>query len=304
MMKLTDIKKVLILGAGTMGQQIGLQCAMNGYQVVYYDLSTEILDKAVKRVTRLVNWYVTIGRLTQEQLQQTLSRIGSTIDPLEAAREADLISESVPEDPKIKTKIFAQFHKLCPDRTIFTTNTSTLVPSMFAENMGRPGKLCALHFHDLRTTTVVDVMPHPGTDPEVSQLVNDFAVSIGCVVIMLRKEYSGYVFNTMLSSLFMSALTLATREVSSVEDIDRAWMGVTYMPMGPFGIMDQVGLSTVWGIADYWAKKLDDPQIQMNADFVKQYVERKELGYKTRKGFYSYPNPAYSRNGFLIQGEK
>jgi 3-hydroxybutyryl-CoA dehydrogenase len=299
-MNLNEIKKVLILGAGTMGQQIGLQCAMNGYQVVYYDLSPEILDKALKRVAKLANWYASTSRLTPGQLQQTMARITSTADPAEAAKDADLISESVPEDPQIKAKVFAQFHALCPERTVFTTNTSMLIPSMFAEATLRPDKLCALHFHDLRSTTVVDVMPHPGTDPAVTQLVHDFAVSIGSIVIMLHRENHGYVFNTMLSSLFFSALTLASNDVSSVEDIDRAWMGVSYMPMGPFGIMDQVGLSTVWTITEYWAKRTGDKQSQKNADFLKQFVDKGELGYKTNKGFYSYPNPAYQKDDFLL----
>lgn len=302
-MKLSDIKKVLILGAGTMGQQIGLQCAMKGYEVVYYDLSREILDKAMKRVAKLADWYASTGRLTPEQLGQTKARISSTTDPAEAAKDADFINESVPEDPDIKAQVFARFHELCPERAVFTTNTSLLIPSMFAGATGRPEKLCALHFHDLRSTTVVDVMPHPGTDPAVTQLVHDFAVSIGCIVIMLHRENHGYVFNAMLSTLFFSALTLASKGVSSIEDIDRSWMGVTYMPMGPFGIMDQVGLSTVWSITDYWARKMGDPGAQKNADFLKQYVDRGELGYKTGKGFYSYPNPAYQARGFLT-GEK
>ena len=168
-MKIDDIKRVLILGAGTMGQQIGLQCAMYGYDVVYYDLTQEILDKALKRVAKLGSWYVSIGRLTEEKLQHALARISATPDPAKAAQDVDFISESVPEDPELKGKIFAQFNKLCPERTIFTTNTSMLVPSMFAEATGRPEKLVALHFHDLRSTNVVDVMPHPGTAPEVTQ---------------------------------------------------------------------------------------------------------------------------------------
>lgn len=298
-MKLSDIKRVLILGAGTMGQQIGLQCAMHGYEVVYYDISQEILDKAKNRVAKLASWYVSTGRLSEEQLQQTLGRISMTTDPVEAAREIDIISESVPEDPVLKGKAFAQFNKLCPERTIFTTNTSLLTPSMFAQASGRSEKLCALHFHDLRADNVVDIMPHPETAPEVTQLVHDFAKSIGQIVIMLHKENNGYVFNTMLSSLFTSALTLATKNVTSIEDIDRAWMGITHMPMGPFGIMDQVGLSTVWTITDYWAKKTGDRQSQANADFLKKYVDKNYLGYKTKQGFYSYPNPAYAKKEFL-----
>ncbi len=298
-MKIEDIKRVLILGAGTMGQQIGLQCAMNGYEVVYYDISQDVLDDAIKRVTKLATWYASTGRLTPEQLKETLARITSTTDPAKAAEDVDIISESVPEDPALKGKVFAQFNKLCPKRTIFTTNTSYLVPSMFAEASGRPEKLAALHFHDLRVSNIVDVMPHPGTAPEVTRLVHDFAVSIGQIAIMLHRETYGYVFNTMLSSLFFSSLTLASNDVASIEDIDRSWMGVTHMFMGPFGLMDQVGLKTVWTITDYWAKKAGDQQSQQNADFLKQYVDRGELGYKTNKGFYSYPKPAYQDANFL-----
>jgi len=298
-MKIEDIKRVLILGAGTMGQQIGLQCAMHGYEVVYYDLTQEILDKALKRVAKLGSWFASSGLLTEENLRHALARISATPDAAKAAQDVDFISESVPEDPQLKGKIFAQFNKLCPERTIFTTNTSMLVPSMFAKATGRPEKLVSLHFHDTRSTNVVDVMPHPGTAPEVTQLVHDFAVSIGQIVIRLHRENNGYVFNTMLSSLFTSALTLASRDVAAIEDIDRSWMGVMHTPMGPFGIMDQIGLSTVWTITDYWAKKTGDPQAQANADFLKQYVDRGHLGFKTNRGFYSYPNPSYMEANFL-----
>lgn len=298
-MKLEDIRKVLILGAGTMGQQIGLQCAVHGYDVMYYDISQDILDKAVERVKKLAGWYASTGRINQEQLKETIARISSSPDPAVAAKDADIISESVPEDPAIKSKVFAQFNQVCPERTIFTTNTSYLVPSMFAEATGRPDKVLALHFHDLRSDNVVDVMPHPGTDPEVTGLVKAFAESNGLSVILLQKENFGYVFNTMISSLFFSAMTLASRGVTTIEDIDRAWMGITHMQLGPFGIMDQVGLSTVWTITEYWAKKSGDKQSQRNADFIKQYVDRGELGYKTNKGFYTYPEPAYAKPDFL-----
>ncbi|HOO47441.1 MAG TPA: 3-hydroxyacyl-CoA dehydrogenase NAD-binding domain-containing protein, partial [Deltaproteobacteria bacterium] len=237
--------------------------------------------------------------LTQEQRNETLTRIRYTSNPGEAADEADLISESVPEDPEIKGRVFAQFNELCPARTIFTTNTSYLVPSMFAAASGRPERLISLHFHDLRASNVVDVMPHPGTAPEVTQTVSDFAESIGQIVIMLKRENNGYVFNTMLSSLTFSAMTLASKNVASIEDIDRAWMGITHMPIGPFGIMDQVGLKTVWTITDYWAKKMNDPSALANADFVKKYVDKGWLGAKTRQGFYTYPFPSYSKDGFL-----
>ena len=302
-MELNDIKKVLILGAGTMGQQIGFVSAMHGYNVTLYDISDDILKASVRRIEKLgSSFFVPMGKITTDQLQEIMGRIIATSDPQAAARDADIISESVPENPELKAKVFAQFNKLCPERTIFTTNTSLLMPSEFAEASGRPEKLVALHFHDVRINNVVDVMPHPGTDPAVVQLVHDFAVSIGQIAIMLHRENNGYVFNAMISSLLTSAMTLVTTGVASIEDVDRAWMGVMRMPIGPFGIMDQMGLKTVWSVNDYWAhhtQDIPDNQIQVNADFLKQYVDRGELGAKTKKGFYSYPMPKYAQAGFL-----
>lgn len=307
-MELKDIKKVLILGAGTMGQQIGFVCAMHGYNVTFYDISDDILKTSARRIEKLgSSYFVPAGRITIEQLKEIMGRITLTSDPKAAGKDTDIISESVPEDPKIKAKVFAQFNDLCPERTIFTTNTSLLMPSQFAKATGRPEKFVALHFHDLRANNVADVMPHPGTDPAVTQLVHDFAVSIGQIAIMLHKENNGYVFNAMLSSICTAAMTLVTSGVASIEDVDRAWMGVMRMPLGPFGMMDQMGLTTVWHVTNYRAHNAQDipaNQTQVNADFLKQYVDRGELGSMTKKGFYSYPMPKYTQEGFLAEKNK
>jgi 3-hydroxybutyryl-CoA dehydrogenase len=297
--KVSDIKSVLILGAGTMGRQIGYLCAVYGYHVTLYDLSREILDSALDGIAELNRRFVSMGRIGPQQPAKIMARISATTDPVEAAKDADLISESLPEDPGLKAGIFAQFNKLCPERTIFTTNTSTLVPSMFADSTGRPDKFCALHFHDVRTTKVVDVMPHPGTAPEVVQLLLDFVKGLGQTAISVERENNGYVFNAMLTSLFSSALTLAANGVATVEDIDRAWMGVMNAPVGPFGLMDQVGILTVWSVVNYWAKRTEDSQSFANADFLKQYLDKGLLGAKTNKGFYEYPNPSYRAPEFV-----
>jgi 3-hydroxybutyryl-CoA dehydrogenase len=282
-----------------MGQQIGAQCAVHGFEVVFYDIEDALLDKAVKRVDKLLKNFVVSNRITREEADESRGRISCTMDIKEAATNADLLSESVPEDPVIKGEIFSRFNSHCPPHTIFTTNTSTLAPSMFAEATGRPEKFAALHFHDVRVTDIVDVMGHPGTSEETFNLVCEFAIRIGQVPIVLKKESPGYVFNSMLTALFQAAQTLAANEITSVEEVDRAWMGVTHMAIGPFGLMDSVGIDTVWKVTDYWAKKLDDEQNKRNAVFLKKYIDKGHLGQKTGKGFYSYPDPAYLRPGFL-----
>jgi len=217
-----------------------------------------------------------------------------------AARDADLLSEAVPEDPELKGRVLAEFNAACPPRTIFMTNTSTLLPSQFARASGRGDRLLALHFHlPVWINNLADVMPHAGTAPEVTQLVLVFAERIGQVPIELQREHHGYVFNAMYSALNREAITLAQQGVASIEDIDRAWMHVTKAPVGPLGALDAVGLDTVWTITDYWARELNDEQLRANARFLRAYVDRGDVGVKSGRGFYTYPDPAYSQPGFI-----
>lgn len=298
-MKIDDIKKVVLLGAGTMGQQISVPTALSGYDVVIYDISEDALRKAMERIPEIFKGFVMWKKCTQEEADAALKRISTTTDPELAAKEADIINESVPEKPDLKVKIFSQFNKLCPERTIFTTNTSTLMPSMIADATGRPGKFLALHYHDVSMTNVVDIMPHPGTSKDAVQLVKEFAIRTGMLPIMLEKEHSGYVFNFMIGAVFTAALTLKTRNVASIEDIDRSWMGVTHMMFGPFGLMDSIGLDTMLSFTEYWAERNNDDHWRKHAALLRSYVEKGYLGKKSKKGFYDYPKPAFMQPEFL-----
>ncbi|MCD6151308.1 MAG: 3-hydroxyacyl-CoA dehydrogenase [Deltaproteobacteria bacterium] len=298
-MKENKINNVLILGAGTMGLQIGLLCAVSGFNVIIYDAFDQVLEKAGLRLKKLAGDLANKGRLEQEKVDAGLLRLSFTSDPETAGKEADLISESIPEDPALKQQVFSQFDKICPEHTIFTTNSSTLVPSMIAEATGRPDRFAALHFHDCSITNVVDVMPHLKTSPETMESVLAFCQAIDQYPIVLKKEQPGYVFNTMLTELLGSALSLASKGVASPEDIDRAWMGIMKTAVGPFGIMDSVGLETVYKITDYWARKMNDPKRIVNAAYLKEFVEKGYLGVKTGQGFYKYPGPAFLKPDFM-----
>jgi 3-hydroxybutyryl-CoA dehydrogenase len=288
-MKVEDIRRVLVVGAGTMGRQISLQCAMHGYDVTLYDVSSDALDAAKTQVRAFADHLIAWGRLSKKEADAALKRITTTTNAREASVQADLMSESVPEDPKLKCKVFAQFNKLCPSHTIFTTNSSELIPSLIAEKTGRPDKFAAFHFHQhVWEANVVDIMPHPGTAKGTVKLLGAFAERIGQIPILLRKENPGYVFNTMLNALLGSAMTLAMNDIASVEEIDRAWMGVTKMVVGPFGILDAVGLDLAWQITESGAKLSGDKQLQAHADFLKQYVDKGWLGVKSGRGFYNY----------------
>ena len=163
LMQNDKISNILILGAGTMGLQIGLLSATSGFDVIIYDAFDRALEDAGVRLQKLAKKLVNNGRIERENADAGLLRIKFSSDPETAGREADLISESIPEDPVLKQQVFSQFNKICPEHTIFTTNSSTLLPSMIADTTGRPDRFVALHFHDCLITNIVDVMPHPET---------------------------------------------------------------------------------------------------------------------------------------------
>lgn len=303
-MLIEDVRRVAIVGAGTMGQQIGFQCAAHGYDVVIYDVAPSALEAASRRLETYADELEAGGALPSDRRKAAQARIALTADLATAAQDADLLSEAVPEDPDLKGRVLAEFNAACPPRTIFMTNTSTLLPSQFAEASGRGSRLLALHFHlPVWINNLADVMPHAGTAPEVTQLALAFARRIGQVPIELRREHNGYVFNSMYSALNSAAITLAQQRVASIEDIDRSWMHITKASVGPLGALDAIGLDTVWTITDYWARQRGDPQLRANASFLKQYVDRGDLGVKAGRGFYTYPDPAYAQPGFIESAE-
>ena len=186
-MKVDDIRKILVLGTGKMGQMIALQCARCGYEVVAYDSFSKSLENARVKIPALRRG---IGGTTENDARSRRGRPGP--DPLHfppggRGRRGPAKRVGV-EDPDLKAKVFAQFHQICQPKTVFTTNTSTLVPSMWAEATGRPAQFAALHFLDPFEANLVDVMPHPGTSPEIVELLAAFAKRIKQVPLIFKKE--------------------------------------------------------------------------------------------------------------------
>lgn len=293
---LNDIRHILILGAGTLGLRIGLQAAISGFAVTIYDLKAEVFDQARSIHDKILRDHVKRGKIQEDQTETIKARIEWSTDLEAACREVDLVSESVTEDLDLKKKLWAKVGSLCPPHTIFTTNTSYLKPSYMAEDSGRPELFCGFHFHDVFWANVVDVMPHPGTATWISPLLEDLGRKLEQTPIMIKKESPGYVFNAMLLSLIGAAGHLVTSGVASPQDVDRSWMGNFKMEMGPFGILDSVGIDTAWHIT----RVLKDEKSKRFAAMLKTYVDAGKLGVKTGEGFYQYPNPEFKAEDFVM----
>ena len=296
-----DIKNVTIAGAGTLGAQVAWQTAFMGFNVTIYDLSEKGLERCKQQHQQFAELFLKTRGASQEEINHANSRLSYTTNLEEAVKDADLISESIPEDVEIKKGFYTELAKVAPEKTIFTTNSSTTVPSEYANETGRPGKFVALHFaNGIWDANVGEVMGHAGTDPETFNRVVEFAREIGMVPIPIYKEQNGYVLNSLLIPLLSAAENLLFNGVADVESIDKTWMISTGVKMGPLGIMDIIGMETMYNIDKLWGEKLGDETMLARADMIKKnYIDKGKMGVATGEGFYKFPNPSYEDPDFL-----
>ena len=292
---LKDIRKVLILGSGTMGLRIGLQSALSGFDTVIYDIHESSFVSAKKIQRSILKQLIEKQSITDKEAELALGRIIFTTDTKSAANNVDFVSESVWEELSVKKEVWSTFADLCPPHAVFTTNTSYLLPSQFASDTKRSERFCAFHFHDVFQANVVDVMPHAGTEEWVVDLLMEMGKRLKQTPVFVKKESPGYIFNAMLVALIGAAGALVTYDISSIEDVDRSWIGNFKMTVGPFGILDAIGLDTAWHVTN----SLGDPKSKKFASLLKTYIDEGKLGQKTGQGFYTYPNPAFMKPGFV-----
>ncbi|MFD1629372.1 3-hydroxyacyl-CoA dehydrogenase [Pseudopedobacter beijingensis] len=296
-----EFKNVTIAGSGVLGYQIAFQTAFHGYNVTVYDINDEVLEKAKAKFDGLSQAYKNDLKATQEQLDATFKRLAYNSDLAIAVKDADLVIEAVPENPQIKIDFYQKLSKAAPQKTIFATNSSTLLPSDFADATGRPEKFLALHFaNEIWKHNTAEVMGHPGTDKKVFDSVVAFSKSIGMVALPLHKEQPGYIVNSLLVPLLTAATDLLVNEVADAETIDKTWMVATSAPIGPFAILDIVGITTAYNINKMAADATNDPLKIKTVEYLKKnFIDKNKLGVSTGEGFYKYPNPAYLDKDFM-----
>lgn len=296
-----EIKKVTVFGSGVLGAQIAFHTAYHGYEVVLYDLKQDLLDQASLKFEQFKDWYQKDINADSGDLDMALSRISLTTDLRESVQDADLTIEAIPENLQIKRNFYQQLSGLAPDKTIFCTNSSTLLPSQFAKETGRPARFLALHFANyLWKNNVAEIMGHSDTAPDVFNLVVGFAKSIGMLAIPIYKEQPGYVMNSLLVPWLMAGLDLYRNSVADPESIDKTWMKTMGVNLGPMAMGDLVGMNTAYNVARSYYELTGEKAWKDRMDFLKEnFIDQDRLGISSGKGFYEYPNPAYENPDFL-----
>lgn len=309
------IKNVTVAGGGVLGSQIAFQSAFTGFNVTIWLRSEGSIERAQPKLDRLKEIYINTmeamktnpqaycrgfsdkTELSDDEIEELKKQVESAHNNIklttsyeEAAKDADLIIEAIAEDPQQKIPFYQELAKHMPEKTILVTNSSTLLPSAFAEYTGRPAKYLALHFaNEIWKNNTAEVMGHPGTEQEYYDEVVKFAEDINMVPLQLKKEQPGYILNSMLVPFLSAAEALYANEVADPETIDKTWMLATGAPNGPFRILDVVGLTTAYNIVimNPEAKDPNSTAAKIAAK-LKEKIDQGKTGINAGEGFYKY----------------
>ena len=281
-----QIQKVGVLGGGLMGSGIAQVSAAAGFPTIVREISDPLCDKAKSGITKMLNKGIERGKVTEAQRDTTLGNLTFTTD-VSAMKECDIVIEAVVEDLELKNALWKELDAVCPPETIFASNTSSLTIAAMAAACGRSDRMLGLHFFNpVPLMKLVEVVKTITTSDETADTAFEFAKRLGKEPIR-AKDNSGFVVNLLLIPYMIDAINALESNVASVEDIDKGMqLGAGY-PMGPFTLLDFVGLDTTYKIAEimfdeYREKRYAPPPL------LKRMVMAGMYGRKSGKGFYDY----------------
>ena len=292
------IDNVCIVGAGYMGNQIALQCAVFAKKVYLYDIRDEALRGSRGVIAEFLDRMTNEGYVSMDRRESIMNRIRCTPDFAQAAATADLVVEAAQEDISVKREIFNKLDQLCPRETILATNSSSIRIDRIETATNRPEQVLNTHFvQPIWQHPFVELMRGTTTSESTWNSVQSFMTSIGMLPILVRKQSTGFVFNRIWRAVKKEALKVVDQGIADVQDVDRTWMIHMETPIGPLAQMDIIGLDVVRDIELVYFEESGDP-VDAPPKILLDKIENGQLGVKTGKGFYSYPNPAWQAPDF------
>lgn len=284
------MKKVVVLGAGTMGAGIALVVAQAGFQVILRDVSENLVQKGLEIIDKNLNKAVKKGKLSAEDKSVVLGNLKGVYDANQMAEElkdTDLIIEAIIENMAIKKSVYKEFDAQCPEKTIFASNTSALSISELASATNRPQNVIGMHFFNpANVMQLVEVIAGATTSAETVEFANDFVKEIGKVAVQV-KESPGFIVNRMLVPLINEAAFIYMEDIASAEDIDTAMRLGAGHPIGPLALGDMIGLDVCLAVMDTLYAEFGDPKYRP-CPVLRKMVRAGLLGRKTGKGFFQY----------------
>ncbi|MDH5816422.1 MAG: 3-hydroxyacyl-CoA dehydrogenase family protein [Candidatus Nezhaarchaeota archaeon] len=290
-MKRINIKKVAVLGAGTMGHGIAQVCAQSGYETVMVDIKPEILVRALNNIRKNLEILVRKSLIRQDDIEKIVSRITTELSVSKAVKDVDLVIEAVVENFEVKKRVFKEVDDNAPSHAILSTNTSTISITELAKVTQRPQMVLGMHFwNPPHLMPLVEIVKTEYTLDEIVEAARTFVEGLGKVPVVCRKETPGYLGVRLQAAIVLEAIRMLEEGVASVEDIDTAvkmTLGLRYPLFGPLQVVDLGGVDIFYNAYEYLYAMTKEERFKPPKT-LKELVEKGKLGIKSYEGFYKY----------------
>ncbi|MEY8303612.1 3-hydroxyacyl-CoA dehydrogenase family protein [Anaerosalibacter bizertensis] len=290
-MKLEEVKKIGVAGAGTMGAGIAQTFAQKGYEVVVTDIGEKYLENAKKIISINNSSLIEEKLITESEAENAMKKISFTTDK-KAFSDADVIIEAIIEKIDIKQDFWKEVEEIAKEDAIFATNTSGLSITEISEKVEKKGRFIGMHWwNPPHIIPLIEIIRGKGTDDETVDLLVELVKAIDREPVVVQKDANGFIGNRIQFAVFREALNIVEQGIATVEDVDRAMkygLGFRYAVIGPFETADLGGLDTFYYISSYLFNELGDAKEP--SDMLKDLVDNNNLGVKSKKGFYDYSN--------------
>ncbi len=281
-----EIKRVGVVGCGTMGSGIAQVCAQSGYEVVVSEINDELLKKGLASIDAFLAKGIEKGKVTQEEKEATMTRIRGTTS-MQGFRDCDLMIEAAVENMDLKKKLFTELDNICPKHAVLTSNTSSLSIMDMAVATARPEKVLGLHFFNpVPLMRLLEIIKTIVTSDETVETAKSFGESLGKTTV-IAKDSPGFIVNRLSMLFQVEAIRMLESGIATAEDIDNAITAGLGHPMGPLTLADLIGLDIVLDVTNIIYEKTKDTKFAP-PNLLKTTVAAGWLGRKTKKGFYEY----------------
>jgi len=283
-----EIKKIGVVGAGTMGNGIAQAAAQIGCDVVMRDIEDAFVERGMKSIDRFLSKSVEKGKLDAKEKDNILGRIQGTTD-MSQLKDMDFVIEVVLEDLELKKRVFKELDELCRPEVILASNTSSMSLTEIAVATNRPDKVCGMHFFNpVPLMRLVEIIRGYSTSDETVATATDLAKKMGKITVEVKKDSPGFIVNRIMIPHFLEAIKIVEEGIASKEDVDTAVKNGLNYPMGPFELMDLTGIDIAYLVSEYFYKELNKESKWVSPNLLKTMIRAGKLGRKTGAGWYDY----------------
>lgn len=283
-----QVKKVGVIGAGTMGNGIAQLASQIGCDVVMRDINDDFVERGLKNIDSFLTKSIERGKLKADEKVAILERIKGTTE-MSDLKDVDFVVEAVLEDLELKKKVFQELDELCRPEVVLSSNTSSMSITEIAASTKRPEKVCGMHFFNpAPIMKLVEVIRGYETSDETVAITTEIAKAMGKVTVEIRKDTPGFIVNRVMIPHFIEAIKIVEEGIASIEDVDTAVKNGLNYPMGPFELMDLTGIDIAYHVMEYFYKELNKESKWSSPMLLKNIIRAGKLGRKTGGGWYEY----------------